>query len=209
MLRIDTEAVIGLGSHRICYQHPKDENLCIKIEYVPNTKASIREKKYYALLNKRDYTWDLVPKYYGSEPTNLGIGEVFDLVKDYDGKVSKTLSHYLKRPQIAGSRLFIQGFFEFKSRLFADALITNKLHPNNIVVRNDRGGFTFLIIDDLGNSEFLPVSNFVNYFASRKVSRKWARFERLLSEKFSNVSLIEQLIGVDAYTNRWSNVAVR
>ena len=36
-----------------------------------------------------------MPKFYGNEDTNMGSGAVFDLIRDEDGQVSKTLEFYL------------------------------------------------------------------------------------------------------------------
>lgn len=210
MLDIDTSAVIGRGSHRVCYQHPSDENLCIKIDFATQTKASIREKQYYALLASRQYSWRLIPKYYGVHQTNLGLGDVFDLIRDHNGSVSKTLSHYLFQAtnfaQATGSNAdqLIPAFCKFKARLYFDALSTHKLHPDNIAVRDDNGSYTFVLIDDLGNSEFLPISNYLHYFAAKKVARKWARFEDLLRNNFENQALVKQLISKASECNQSS-----
>jgi len=184
MLFVDQEAVVGRGSHRVCYRHPENEGLCVKVEYVANTKASIREKRYYALLKKRHYSWRLIPKHHGTVQTDLGQAEVFDLVRDYHGQVSSTLSHYLAQRTFLNSRRLREAFYEFKHKLLSDALNTHKLHPDNIVVRDDKDRYTLLIIDDLGNSEFLPISSYLRYFAAKKIRRRWARFEKLLNAKF-------------------------
>lgn len=194
MLEIDSNAVVGSGSHRICYYHPEDENLCVKIDYAPDTKASLREKQYYALLNKRNYSWRLIPKYYGNYATNLGAGDVFDLVRDENGDVSKTLSDYLMQESNSHNSALINGFCEFKQALFTDALSTHKLHPDNIAVQAHSNGFRLLLIDDIGNSEFFPISTYIRYFGRRKISRRWARFERLLRNTFNNSQVLDELL---------------
>lgn len=194
MLEIDSNAVVGSGSHRICYYHPDNENLCVKIDYAPDTKASLREKQYYELLNKRRYSWRLIPRYYGSYATNLGAGDVFDLIRDENGDVSKTLSYYLMQESHSNNSALIKGFCEFKQALFADALSTHKLHPDNIAVQAQRSGFRLFLIDDIGNSEFFPISTCIRYFGARKVIRRWTRFEHLLSNTFRHSSLVDKLI---------------
>lgn len=201
MLYLDSKHKIGHGSHRTCYRHPENEDLCIKIEHIPNSKASDREKKYYLLLERQSYSWELVTKYHGITTTNLGAGEVFDLVKDHDGNVSKTLDFYLLQNDCHFLRYLVDAFYNFKVKMFDHALITSNLNPRNIAVRTEPHRFSFTIIDDIGNSEFLPISNYSSYFATKKVQRKWRRFEALLINSFPNSPFIKHLVLAEASFN--------
>jgi len=37
-----------------------------------------------------------------------------------------------------------------------------------------------VVIDNIGNSDFIPVCNYVDFMAVRKIRRKWQQFENLL-----------------------------
>jgi len=39
-----------------------------------------------------------------------------------------------------------------------------------------------LIIDNIGNSDFIPICNYIDWMATRKLHRKWQRFENLLAK---------------------------
>ena len=39
-----------------------------------------------------------------------------------------------------------------------------------------------VVVDDIGNTEFFPISNYVSSSAKRKINRKWQRFEASLNE---------------------------
>ncbi len=41
--------------------------------------------------------WKHLPKFYGEVNTNKGLGFILELIKDYDGNVSKSFAYYLKR----------------------------------------------------------------------------------------------------------------
>jgi len=193
VLYLDSKQEIGRGSHRVCYQHPENESRCIKIEYNRNTNAGIREKKYYLHLKRRNYSWELVARYYGSTNTNQGPGEIFELIRDDDGSVSNTLDIYLRQSYGPSISHLVEAFFEFKDKLFDHAIITSKLSPENIAVKKSCDRYVLILIDDIGNTEFFPVSSHSRYFAAKKIRRKWRRFEEHLTREFPNSVLMRQL----------------
>jgi hypothetical protein len=42
------------------------------------------------------------------------------------------------------------------------------------------------IIDNIGNSDYLPICNVSRYLAKKKILRKWKRFEERLSSKYKH-----------------------
>ena len=94
MLTLESSALIGRGLRRECYFHPEDENKCIKVVVSGDHKETRREQSYYRLLEKRNISWRMLARFYGNVDTNLGEGAVFDLIRDYNGEISKTLGHY-------------------------------------------------------------------------------------------------------------------
>ena len=73
----------------------RDENKCIKVIVAGDHKETAREQAYYRLLEKRNISWRMLPRFYGQVDTNRGRGAVFELIRDYNAAVSKTLKHYL------------------------------------------------------------------------------------------------------------------
>jgi len=97
MITLDETMFIGKGRVRRCYVHPEDKNLCIKVgNNQERAKRSIkREINYFKRLKKRGKSFDLISKYFYPVQTNEGVGEVYELVRDYNGDISKDLRYYL------------------------------------------------------------------------------------------------------------------
>lgn len=97
MLEIDHSHYFAQGLHRKCYVHPQNKYKVIKINmmHAVDHKETKREVDYYKHLERRGINWNMIPKYYGTEETTLGKGHVFDLIRDYDGHISKPLTYYL------------------------------------------------------------------------------------------------------------------
>ncbi|MFT5718893.1 MAG: hypothetical protein ACJAWS_001228 [Oleiphilaceae bacterium] len=184
LIKIFKEHLIGKGYNRECYQHPENHKLCIKIN-LPRTPSSDsdREKKYYQHLLKRNVSWAMVPKYHGDIETNMGLGSVYDLILDDDGSASQTLEHYLAAKN--NFNAVLKPFLSLKEYLLQQRIIIMTLHPRNVLCQIKDGAITKLIIcDDIGNSDFIPICNYSHYLARLKITRKWTKFEKLLSTKY-------------------------
>lgn len=171
--------LIGVGLHRKCYVHPENENLCIKVGYNSNPKEDKREISYYNSLKRRSISWTMLPKYYGKEETNLGEGTVFDLIRDEDGSVSKTLEYYLDqgREDVKRSDL-IAALENLKDYLLNELILTMTIKPKNIVYqKNNDGSGKLIIVDNIGTSEFIPLCKFSSTLAKKKILRKWGKFK--------------------------------
>jgi hypothetical protein len=197
MINIDKSNFVGKGNHRVCYVHPENENLCIKIALVKESIETLREQKYYKHLQNRNISWDMIPEFHGDIDTNLGIGSVFDLVLDYTGQVSKTLEYYLSTNEIT------QEHYEglsislklLRVYLLENRIISTELRPENIVCKIMKSGdYRLILVDNIGNSELIPISNYSKYFAKKKILRKWKRFEETILDIYSNNSVLARLL---------------
>jgi hypothetical protein len=189
MIYLEPSALVGKGLHRECYRHPHDNNLCIKVVVAGNDDETRREQKYYASLNKRNISWDMLPRYHGDVETNLGTGAVFDLALDHDGEVSKTLQAYLSSAEHSKSvsEALLGSLNALKNYLLQHHIITMTIKPKNIACQNlGQGDYNLMIIDNIGNSDYLPLCNLNHYLAKRKIQRKWARFEATYIQPWLN-----------------------
>ena len=186
MLNIKPDHLVGKGLHREVYRHPEDSTKCLKIVIQDNVRENsgdeetLREQAYYTALIKRGISWGSLPKFYGNIETNLGSAAIFDLVSDYDSGVAKTLEHYLSSEELTQQNLsgLIQAMKDLKATLIADSIVTMTIKPKNIVYQKTspiKG--RLLIIDNIGNSDFLPFANHISLLARLKTRRKWQRFE--------------------------------
>jgi hypothetical protein len=191
MLEIRKQDLIGKGAHRECYRHPGNQHLCVKV-ITNGSHRSVeikREKKYYRHLEKRNISWDMIPRYYGDVETNLGPGSVFDLITDQDGTVSKSLEYYLssnEEMEKYGDNLF-KSLYLLKEYLLKNGIVTMNIKPYNILCqKNESGNFRSFLIDNIYNSELIPISTYSHYFAKHKILRKWQRFENIILNTFKN-----------------------
>jgi hypothetical protein len=189
MLKINHDLLVGKGLHREVYRHPEDSSKCLKIVAQDNSRENSgdeetrREQAYYTALIKRRINWGCLPRFYGNIATNLGSAAIFDLVCDYDGGVANTFEYYLSSEALTEQNLsgLIQAMRDLKTGLIADSIITMTIKPKNIVYQKvSATEGRLVIIDNIGNSDFLPLANRIKLFARLKTKRKWQRFEESL-----------------------------
>ena len=199
MIELTATDCFAKGYHRACYIHPGDGGLCIKISLRNNFRETEREISYYLHLQRRSIPWDMLPRFHGSVETNLGPGAVFDLISDHDGEISKSLVGYFSSPELTQQNLAgLTGAFQrLRDYLFEHRIVTRTIKAKNILYhRRGAENGSLMIIDNIGNTEFIPYANYIGYFARRKTSRKWRRFEaHALKEYESNPFLAGMLPG--------------
>jgi len=197
MLKLIDSLLVAKGGHRHCYEHPDDSTRCVKVLISDERKEHDLEQKYYLVLARRGISWDLLPKYYGQVDTNLGVGAVYDLIKDFDGNVSKTLEYYLKvpDPQELLEFNFRQAFYELRDYLHEQVVISRRINSCNIVYQrvSDKVG-RMVVIDNIGNTEFFPISNIIKSVGRKKVARRWQRFEESLLRAYPGNVLVDSIL---------------
>ena len=169
---------IGTGGSRKAYIHPIDHSKCVKVFDGRKCIQSKREIAYYRQLEKRkNFSWLHVPRFFGKVPTNKGPGMVVELVKDYDGKISRSLSHYLSDG--CGIDRFRSELHQLKEYLLKYSIIFNydMSQDNLLYQRLDRKEARLMIIDGLGDIVFIPLLNRLKGHVRKKILRRWGRFE--------------------------------
>lgn len=203
MIDLTGALLIGKGLHRECYRHPQNPALCIKVVYNGNQDESRREQGYYRLLEKRRIDWRLLPRFHGTVDTNRGTGAVFDLIQDFDGNTARSLEFYLENEQRTEKHqsILAQALTDLRRYLLEHCIVTMTLKPKNIVFRrlSNKSG-ELVIVDNIGNSDFIPISSYVPALARRKTQRKWTRFETYLVDLFPCNSSLRDILneGLDA-----------
>ena len=197
MIQIHSTDLIGKGLHRECFSHPQDNSLCVKIAVNENITETRREQSYYRLLESRKVSWAMLPKFHGNIDTNMGSGAVFDMIRNPDGAVSKTLEFYLR--SIEESRRhysdLLSAFVALKDYLLKEQIITMTIKPKNIVYQEsgeERG--KLFIVDNIGNSDYLPLCNYSKMFGSKKIRRKWQRFENSILKTYPENDAFKEII---------------
>ncbi|OTQ74355.1 MULTISPECIES: YrbL family protein [unclassified Gilliamella] len=198
LIQLTEKDYISKGLHRKCYHHPDDPNKCIKVNYNDGAEEETnREIAYYKHLIKRKISWDVLAKYYGPVTTNFGQGHVFELIRDYDGKIAKPLEKYLYDEQLTEQyySALVVSLKALKTALLKDRIITMTIKSKNILFQHlSSEKNRLIIIDNIGNSTFIPIANYVGFFAKAKIERTWQRFLSSLIKENQHNSLITKLI---------------
>ena len=170
MLELDESAPVAIGEHRKIFEHPDNRNLCLKVVWLGGAEETEREEKYYRLLEKRKISWARLARFHGFVATNLGQGAIFDLIRDYDGRLSRSLGYYLASNTLdeAHQLSLTNAFVPLKEYLCRYRVITMMLKSQNIVFRkvNEVEG-DLVLIDSVGNSDLLPICDYSAFFARR------------------------------------------
>jgi PhoP regulatory network protein YrbL len=189
MLELNRNTLIGKGLHRECFIHPGNPALCVKVVVAGNSNENRREAKYYRQLARRGVSWEMLSKFHGLVATNLGEGAMFDLVRDGDGQVSKPLAHYLESETLSALHgdTLAGAVEELRTYLLRNRIITMTLKTKNILFQQDtRNSGRLVIVDNIGNSDFIPIANYSAVLARRKIRRKWLRFEADIRSQYSS-----------------------
>lgn len=193
-LKLDRNRIIGRGSSRRCFQHPFEKSRCVKVEKRDYLKITREEIKYYKRFQKRGISWDMLAKFHGTVETDLGEGAVFDMPHDYNGEISRTLDYYLHVQSIPANELG-RALRAFKDYMMQERIVVRELKADNLVYqRNSRSLGKIVLIDGVGNNEFLPIANYSNVFAKRTLSKKWGKFLRRLSQEYPFNPVVKEVI---------------
>lgn len=198
MLVLDRSSLIGKGLHRECYVHPEDPRRCIKVVVAGTHDENRREAGYYAMLRRRGISWDMLARFHGLVDTNLGEGAVFDLVRDHDGQVSATLEHYLRTVALTAAHagVLARALPALKDYLLQNRVVTMTIKPKNILLqRLAAASGRLVLIDNVGNSDFIPLANYSAFLARRKILRKWQRFQQGLRRDYAHNEALQSVLG--------------
>lgn len=197
MIKLEKFNFVGKGTNRACYIHPDNLDKCIKVTISNDSSESNREIKYYKYLENRSISFENIAKYYGIAKTDLGDGGVFDLVRDEDGNISKTLSYYLQKDELTKEILNpIPLLKELRKYTIDEGIVVKDLNTKNMLYKKTDKGAKLILIDGVVNNDFLFYSNYSNYLVNKKINKLWDSFESTLSRKYSfNKYFLELLKG--------------
>lgn len=124
-------------------------NKCLKI-HNKNTKLIFSNLIEWLIVNNCNYnSLEHLPKYYGIYYTNYGYGSMYELVKDYDGKISQTLQKYIRDNGITDELLL--AVKNLNKYCLDNNIIIDALSLGNILVKINCNKITLYICDGLGD----------------------------------------------------------
>ncbi len=195
MIILKDMAWFDQGANRVCYRHPDDPAKMLKV-VKPWKRARMKrmEAPWYKRLRPASCFDDNVqefrafryleanpsaalyfPRCYGMIPTDLGEALCVEYIGsgEPDGG-SLSLEAYLKRFGFTDEiRAALDDLATF---LYRNLIVTRDLRGFNIMVRRREQGVSLVIVDGLGNPEFIPISNVFPFFGKTKIRRKLMRF---------------------------------
>ncbi len=210
MIILSDKQPFAQGGNRYVFVHPQDSNKCIKIlqphrlskfvrpyyKFPRNLRGlnhyddNLREQKGYRYVDSIPQQHDAykhIPHYYGLVKTDIGYGSVSQLMRDYDGNISKTLRQYLQG-FVAGTedKTYIDHVNELKSFIREISFISKKLTPQNILsVRINEHQRRLYIIEGFGTQEWIPLVRYVPFLKKRKIERTLHAFDKRIDVEFS------------------------
>ena len=97
------------------------------------------------------------------------------LLRDYDGGYPKNLEELLP---LGMTDALEQAIGEFKQWLRQQLFLTRDLLPHNIIAVADKPArYRLVVVDGIGNSEFIPLSHWFTFCARAKIERKIRKFD--------------------------------
>lgn len=196
IIQLDDSLLYGQGSHKKCFLHPHNKNLCIKIAYNEGgQKDLIREINYIDVLKRRHKDYSILPKYFGKVNTNLGTGYVFEIIRDYNNGRTQTLEDFITDLNLFSQNysLIVRLLKELKEKLYKNEIITMVLFPENILFqKTDENTYRVRIVNDMGSAVLIPLEYHFKYFA-HTILRRWKMFLDVLRNKYAS-HLSEKLI---------------
>lgn len=190
---LSDDLFVAAGTDRSCYRHPLEPRHCIKLLLPERCPGRFwREIRYYKSLQRRGADLSRVAGYRGLVDTNLGQGAVFDLVRDDDNQVSKSLGYHLARRDPSFNDWAIDAIDDLVNHLYDQWIVFHDLNPTNVLVQ--RLGFDqyrLIVVDGVGHNHFLPLASYSRGFAQRKILRVWNRRRHQWYGEFA--AIVDQL----------------
>lgn len=190
----------AIGGRRKCYVHPEDPSKCIKVlRQDENRTIRIKKKRLIHPSLRREYDNNAheckilqslevrigrdmqkhLPLCYGYVPTDIGPGLMLDLIRDSDGKISRSLRELLSTGYCPDD--FKDAFDDFAKFMIDNVVLTRNILDHNLVASKLKdGSWQLCMIDGFGDPAWLPISQLSKTLGRRKMRRRarvaWARY---------------------------------
>ena len=209
MINLEGVRPFAEGGNRVCYIHPDNKNLCLKIskqEVIKKIRSNapwykklrseqsfddnFREEAAYqqrAVKENPQKIWRHLARWHEFVETSKGLASCTELITNND-KVALNLEEYLfSKGRTSEINIALK---EFEMFLKETKLLTKNIIPHNLAVKENDSGLTLKIIDGLGCMSFIPLPEISDAFAKRYIKRRielmYSRIEWDLSGRKGN-----------------------
>lgn len=195
IIKLDEKLFIGSGTLRFVYIHPEDDSKCLKIQQHDKVKENKIDVKYHQHLIARNAPYEHIAKFYGEVMTDKGKAVMFDVVRDYDHQISKTLYYYLSKNNKEICGLIENHLLALKKHLLDNRIIFVDVYTGNIVLcKTSKSESKLVIIDALGSRNTIPLSHYFNWIAQSMIKRRWARSINRGYSKLESANYLQKLL---------------
>lgn len=147
------------------------ENKCLKV-LNKNTKLKFSNIIEWFIINNCNYnSLEHLPTYYGIYYTKYGYGLMYELVKDYDGKISQTLQKYIRDNGITDDLLL--AVKNLNKYCLDNNIIIDALSLGNILVKINCNKITLYICDGFGDK----LESVLLYFCSKCLKKQIIKYK--------------------------------
>ncbi len=168
---------ISKGATRICFEHPKDKSLCVKVvsrfkdEYILQKELNIYNQIKYVL---KEYLVEYKDKLVD---TNFGKGVVCEVLRDDNNEYSKTLSFYKE----ALDDEVINQLWHFAYKLIEYDIFFYDFNLNNFIIQIKQGKKKLYYTDIKSFNHYKPyvylrIERFIPFIARHIMIRRLKRF---------------------------------
>lgn len=203
-LYLSDKAPFARGGNRLCFVHPEAPERCVKVRRPDFTLADLRRSKRFPknlrplsafddnaeedrvlrLFEKRfgDPVFSHVSRGFGFVETDFGRGLVSELIRDEDGRISRSLKQYIWENGYADD---CRAAAEALCRCWEELGVPSRdLLVHNIVVQRNKEGRVrrLVVIDGLGSSDFIPFALLPSFMKRAKARRKTANFHQRIEK---------------------------
>lgn len=212
MLQLKRETAFAAGGNRLCYVHPEQPQLCLKVQRPEVSPRQLRARaSWYKRMrpltsyddNQREWRayqqlkrfgeppklWRHIPRHHGFVQTDMGAASVTTLIRDLGdgqtaaGEISISLRDWLAR--YSASRMLCVALSEWEQFALELPLQTRNMLLHNMVVQRQNGLLRLVLIDGLGNALWINLGRWHKGFARRRTRAKIRRMHRYLAEALS------------------------
>ena len=191
MISLEEVKPFAEGGNRVCYIHPNNKSMCLKIskpEVVKKMRSNApwykklrseksfddnyREENAYqqrAINENPQMIGRHLAKWYEFVETSKGLASCTELITNND-KVALNLEEYLFSKGRTSE--IDRALKEFEIFLKETKLLTKNIIPHNLAVKENDSELTLKIIDGLGCMSFIPLPEISNTFADRYIKRR-------------------------------------
>lgn len=175
---------------RICYLHPSNPNIIIKIEKkgTPyNITPNKWEYRHYQEIVQAHGEVSGLSRIFGIIETQFGKGLMAEAIRDPDGSLSPTLAKAIQHPDKWNPSALLKAVKDLMHHICDLDIRLFDFNLENIILQtNQQNELQAIIIDLKGhyaNHEWIPISSWFDFFGRKKRDRRILRLIKNLEAK--------------------------